>query len=763
MADLRAPGLPTPPVMRGVLAACAVLSLLAFAGPSRAGTEIDPEIADAQGDHVRSGTSERYDVLKAWFEPVGSSMVRIHLRVHSWDPDEIFGAYNCSDCAWVVSWEWRDHRYGAYLRPRSIETGGVRTGYEARFAFGERTSGNESVEFPYTESKTIEGALAPGQPATLTFEVPLSALPGANATSILARPVAETLRLSTSTDRWGRMDRGPDCAPVPNTTQCQDFGRDFVPPGAVMPGPPASEGPPPGDREGEASDAAAAAAGLVDDPNPEILDIAADVEHVGRDLPAFDILRAHIEPVNATTLQAVITLQGWPADRQICDACAWLVHWHWQDRAYAAYAAETFDAETSVAAMNFRVGTTESDLPGGASFPYVDLAEVRGALVPGWPARLAVDVPLGLLPGFGPGSSLTSTSAHAWVRGEGRWMEVDRGPDCEPDEASGACTAFGRDFVFADAQTALVPRAPGAPWGAALLAVAGFLVVAGGASIALLRRRASSAALGVRYRNERDLPEGAHGRARVAYDAVLGRRVVIKELAPYWMADRRVRAAFEREARVIARIQHANVVTVHDVLLDEDPPAIVMEYVDGGSLAEHIARGPFPIGVALRITSDVLAGLARVHAAGVIHRDLKPANVLLTPEGEAKIADFGLAHVAGSATTGLSTTGHQPGTPRYMAPEQVRGEPPDARTDLYGVAALLHEMATGQHYLGSAELGVLELQRAILEREVRIPPEVPVPVAVILRRGLAKRREDRFRDAADMRRAVEAARKGLGR
>lgn len=263
-----------------------------------------------------------------------------------------------------------------------------------------------------------------------------------------------------------------------------------------------------------------------------------------------------------------------------------------------------------------------------------------------------------------------------------------------------------------------------------------------------------------RYRFVASLPQGSFGQARVMEDTQLGRKVVVKTLHPQWQLDPKVRAAFLREARIAGQLNDPHIVTVHDI--DAARNAIVMEYVDGGSVEERLRRGPLPVAEALRLCDEVLQGLERVHALGVYHRDLKPANILLTRDGHAKIADFGIAHVPADATMArFSATGYQPGTLLYMAPEQVLNQPPDARTDLYAVAAMLYEMLTGKHYLGGIKLTDFELRRAVVEREPPLDAQLPGTLRDALRRGLAKRREDRFPDAAAMRRALAEARREL--
>jgi PKD repeat protein/plastocyanin len=264
-----------------------------------------------------------------------------------------------------------------------------------------------------------------------------------------------------------------------------------------------------------------------------------------------------------------------------------------------------------------------------------------------------------------------------------------------------------------------------------------------------------------RYRFVASLPPGAFGNAHVAEDLETGRKVVVKRLLPQWWLEPKIRSSFLREGRIAMRIDHPNIVKVFEV--DTTRDTIVMEYVEGGNLEARLEQGPLPPGEALRIAEDVLHGLERVHREGIVHRDLKPANILLTREGRAKVSDFGVAHVPESqATIRLSGSGYQPGTPLYMAPEQVLNEPPDATTDLYALSAVLHEMLTGKHYLGDKSLREYDLRRGIVEGPARLDPALPAPLRRVLERGLARERGQRFRDAEEMHEALQDARRELG-
>ncbi len=211
------------------------------------------------------------------------------------------------------------------------------------------------------------------------------------------------------------------------------------------------------------------------------------------------------------------------------------------------------------------------------------------------------------------------------------------------------------------------------------------------------------------------LGAGGMGEVYVARDSRLNRSVAIKVLPHEFSADAARQARFEREARAIASLNHAHICTVYDVGDHEGVAFLVMERLEGETLAERLTRGPLPLSEALLCASQVAEGLACAHGAGIVHRDLKPANVMLTKTG-AKLLDFGLATPspagppAGAETvTGpLTMKGTVLGTLPYMAPEQLEGKPVDARADIFAFGAMLHEMVTGRRaFPESSEAGLI--------------------------------------------------------
>lgn len=262
-----------------------------------------------------------------------------------------------------------------------------------------------------------------------------------------------------------------------------------------------------------------------------------------------------------------------------------------------------------------------------------------------------------------------------------------------------------------------------------------------------------------RYLVESLLGEGASGAAWLATDEMLGRRVVLKTLHARVGRTEAASRAFLREARVLASLDHPNVVRVHDFGYSGETPFLVLEFVDSGTLFDRIERGALPLAEGERLIREVLSALSHIHARGVLHRDLKPANVLLTRDGHAKLADFGLAlgEDAHETQVGLAPPGPR-GTPATMSPEAVRGLPALAAGDVYSAGAVLYQLVTGQSYLAFEGKTRAEMHRAILE-----DPPRPAPVgsdARLLRvalRALNKDLAERFASAEEMRVALDEA------
>jgi PKD repeat protein len=243
-----------------------------------------------------------------------------------------------------------------------------------------------------------------------------------------------------------------------------------------------------------------------------------------------------------------------------------------------------------------------------------------------------------------------------------------------------------------------------------------------------------------RFHVDRVLGEGGFGTTYLARDSVLERDVVLKDLENLGEGD--ARDLLLHEAKTAANLQHSNVVVVHDVIEEEGRLLLVMEYVEGGTLEDR-AEDSMDLKQALPLAGDVLEGLAALHEAGIVHRDLKPSNILVTPDGTAKITDFGVA-VSLEEAPGQSDA--FVGTPRYMAPEQLAGDPAGPRLDVYAAGALVYRMLTGRHHLGLGH--ATPSPEDLLEREVRLPIEdAPEALNAVLERALARDPQDRYEDA----------------
>src|SRR4029079_2771620 len=245
-----------------------------------------------------------------------------------------------------------------------------------------------------------------------------------------------------------------------------------------------------------------------------------------------------------------------------------------------------------------------------------------------------------------------------------------------------------------------------------------------------------------RYRLLEPLGRGAMSAVWEAEDLELARRVAVKTLGP--SADRQ---RFEREARAVAALSHANIVALYDYGESEGRPFMVLECLQGGSLEDRLAAGePLPDAETRRIAADVAAGLAHAHERGLVHRDLKPANILCDAEGRAKIADFGIARMRGTGT--LTETGTVLGTASYLSPEQATGATAGPASDVYSFGVILFRLLTGR--LPFAAKNAMELVR--MHRDDAPPPvaefrpDAPADLAALAAAALAKEPPLRPRD-----------------
>ena len=253
---------------------------------------------------------------------------------------------------------------------------------------------------------------------------------------------------------------------------------------------------------------------------------------------------------------------------------------------------------------------------------------------------------------------------------------------------------------------------------------------------------------------------GAMGEVYRARDTRLDRDVAVKVLPVHFAEDEERLQRFEREAKSLASLSHANVAQIYGVDQIEDTCFLVLELVEGEGLDERLARGALPVAEAVDVARQIASGLEAAHESGVIHRDLKPANVRIAHEGEVKLLDFGLAKAnaareAGSATSDSVLTteaGRLLGTPTYMAPEQARGKPIDRRVDVWALGCVLYECLTGKRAFDGES--ITDVLAAVVDREPdwsALPPATPPHVRSLIERCLVKDPRERLRDAGDAR------------
>lgn len=271
--------------------------------------------------------------------------------------------------------------------------------------------------------------------------------------------------------------------------------------------------------------------------------------------------------------------------------------------------------------------------------------------------------------------------------------------------------------------------------------------------------------IGGRYELAELLGRGGMAEVRKGTDTRLGRVVAVKRLRTDLASDASFQARFRREAQSAASLNHPAIVAVYDT--GEEPaadgsgvsqPYIVMEYVAGRTLRDILREGRKILPErALEISSGVLSALDYSHRAGIIHRDIKPGNVMLTPSGDVKVMDFGIARAISDASSTMTQTAAVVGTAQYLSPEQARGETVDSRSDVYSAGCLLYELLTGRPpFVGDSPVAVAYQH----VREPAAPPsdhdtDLPPEVDAIVMKALAKRVEDRYQSAAAMRTDIE--------
>ncbi len=264
--------------------------------------------------------------------------------------------------------------------------------------------------------------------------------------------------------------------------------------------------------------------------------------------------------------------------------------------------------------------------------------------------------------------------------------------------------------------------------------------------------------------------KGGMGEVYRARDGKLGRDVAIKVLPDEFAQDEQRLRRFQREAKVLASLNHPNIAAIHGLEESEGTHYLVLELVPGETLAERISRGPIPMEEALDIATKIAEALEEAHEQGIVHRDLKPANIKQTEDGKIKVLDFGLAKVfreeTPAADSSMSPTltrvdtrvGVILGTAAYMSPEQAKGKRVDKRADVWAFGVVLYEMLTGKRAFDGED--VSDTLAAVLRAEVdwnRLPSETPVRLHQLLKACLQKDSRQRVRDIGDVRLAMNGA------
>jgi beta-lactam-binding protein with PASTA domain/predicted Ser/Thr protein kinase len=267
---------------------------------------------------------------------------------------------------------------------------------------------------------------------------------------------------------------------------------------------------------------------------------------------------------------------------------------------------------------------------------------------------------------------------------------------------------------------------------------------------------------GERYEVEAPLGTGGMAEVWKGHDRVLNRTVAIKTLLPQFARDASFVDRFRREAQAAARLNHPGIVSVYDSGTDGDTPYIVMQYIEGKTLADFLGSGKtLPPMQAATIGQEIAEALAAAHAQGVIHRDIKPANVMITREGKVRVMDFGIARLISGPETAPQTSAVL-GTASYLSPEQAQGQSVDARSDIYALGVVLYEMLTGRPpFTGESPMAIAYKQvNATPEAPSSVNPDVPPELDAVVMRALSKNPANRYQTGQEFADDLERVRTG---
>ncbi|MBM7824422.1 serine/threonine-protein kinase [Arcanobacterium pluranimalium] len=278
--------------------------------------------------------------------------------------------------------------------------------------------------------------------------------------------------------------------------------------------------------------------------------------------------------------------------------------------------------------------------------------------------------------------------------------------------------------------------------------------------------------LGGRYEVGDLIGRGGMAQVHIGYDTRLSRTVAIKVLRADLAADPTFLARFRREAQSAAALNHPAIVAVYDTSEEHVTtaagrtlalPYIVMEYVRGSTVSKLLSNGQaLPIDEAVQVVAGVLSALEYSHQEGIIHRDIKPGNIMMTQDGKVKVMDFGIARAIADSAATMTSTNSVVGTAQYLSPEQARGEVVDTRSDLYSTGCLLYELLTGKPpFQGDSAVAVAYQHVSETPKPAsQIAPDIPDAIDRVVMKSLAKKREDRYQNAAEMRLELLRAARG---
>ncbi|GAM09393.1 putative serine/threonine-protein kinase [Geobacter sp. OR-1] len=246
-----------------------------------------------------------------------------------------------------------------------------------------------------------------------------------------------------------------------------------------------------------------------------------------------------------------------------------------------------------------------------------------------------------------------------------------------------------------------------------------------------------------------------------AQDPNIGRIVALKVLRPDRITTETFVNRFLKEAKVIGRLSHPNIVTIHDVGEDQGTVYIAMEFLEGTALSDMIKDKHLEPRDVVDIAMQIAETLEYAHQKGVIHRDIKPSNIVVQADNRIKITDFGIAHIEDPSATVQTQAGEIMGTPAYMSPEQIQGQPVDGRTDIFSLGVILYEMSTGQRPFGKGKsLATIfnDIMQHTPEEPCKTSPLIPVKLSDIIMKALSKEPDERFQSGREM---AEALRQSL--